>query len=164
MTLLRFKYRAMLGDTFIDVDADTEEEAKKFARCQLIQALRDEDFIVWQTGDNERGGGCAMTRITHTDGKWWVPEADFDALAARLAAVRQIIDEWSRDEWSHLSAVRRIAAAVRAADSADKCVSAGCSAPAKTGGFLCAAHEFNGPKDSAEAEPFRELNEDGSFK
>lgn len=50
MSDFKFKYRAFLPDTFIDVEADTEEEAQKFARCQLIQKLRDEHLIVWQTG------------------------------------------------------------------------------------------------------------------
>ncbi len=60
--MLKYHYRAMFGDTFIDVDANSDEEAQKFARCQLIQQLEDEHFIVWRTGEIETTEGKESAR------------------------------------------------------------------------------------------------------
>jgi hypothetical protein len=68
VTLLRHKFRALLSDTFIDVDADTEEEAQRFARARLIQELEASHFIVWQTGTNEPESIADRESPRHTDG------------------------------------------------------------------------------------------------
>jgi hypothetical protein len=45
------KFRAMLGDQFIDVDADSEKAAQEMAFAKFVRSLRPEHFTVWETGD-----------------------------------------------------------------------------------------------------------------
>ncbi len=47
------KWRAMLGDQFIDVEADTEEGAQEQAFARLVRDLKPQDFTAWPTGDHD---------------------------------------------------------------------------------------------------------------
>jgi hypothetical protein len=47
------KYRAMLGDRFIEVEASSEEEAQNLAFAKAVRDLKPQDFTVWATGDQE---------------------------------------------------------------------------------------------------------------
>jgi len=42
------KYRALLSDTFLAIEATSEEEAQQKAKELLIQQLSADDFIVWE--------------------------------------------------------------------------------------------------------------------
>jgi hypothetical protein len=44
------KYRAMLGDQFIDVEADTEAAAQEQAFAKFVRSLSPAHFTVWPTG------------------------------------------------------------------------------------------------------------------
>lgn len=47
------KYRALLGDQFIDVEADSEEAAQEQAFAVTVRGLSPADFIVWETGPRD---------------------------------------------------------------------------------------------------------------
>lgn len=47
------KFRAMLGDQFIDVEADTEKAAQEQAFAKLVRSLSPAQFIVWPTGNED---------------------------------------------------------------------------------------------------------------
>jgi hypothetical protein len=44
------KFRAMLGDRFLDVEAETEAAAQEQAFARLVRDLSPSDFTVWETG------------------------------------------------------------------------------------------------------------------
>lgn len=50
------KYRALLGDQFIDVDADSDRAAQEMAFAKFIRALTPAHFTVWATGDQDEWG------------------------------------------------------------------------------------------------------------
>lgn len=47
------KFRAMLCDTFIDVQASDELAAQEMAFAKCVRDLSPSDFIVWQTDEND---------------------------------------------------------------------------------------------------------------
>lgn len=47
------KYRCMLGDRFIDVEAENEQEAQEQAFARHIRSLTPVDFQVWPTGKDD---------------------------------------------------------------------------------------------------------------
>ena len=47
------KFRAMLGDQFIDVEADTEEAAQEQAFAKFVRSLSPAHFTVWETGPQD---------------------------------------------------------------------------------------------------------------
>lgn len=47
------KFRALLGDRFIDVEAESEEEAQNLAFAKAVRDIRPQDLVVWQTGDHD---------------------------------------------------------------------------------------------------------------
>lgn len=47
------KYRAMLGDRFIEVEAHSEEAAQEQAFAKLVRDLKPQEFTVWETGDHD---------------------------------------------------------------------------------------------------------------
>lgn len=53
------KYRALLGDRFIDVEAETEEEAQNLAFAKAVRGLKPQDFIVWETGEHDEWADTA---------------------------------------------------------------------------------------------------------
>lgn len=44
------KYRCLLGDQFIDVEADSEAAAQEQAFAKLVRSLSPAQFTVWETG------------------------------------------------------------------------------------------------------------------
>lgn len=44
------KWRAMLGDQFIDVEADSEKAAQEMAFARLVRQLSPAHFICWESG------------------------------------------------------------------------------------------------------------------
>lgn len=44
------KFRCMLGDQFIDVEADSEAGAQEQAFAKLVRDLSPAQFIAWETG------------------------------------------------------------------------------------------------------------------
>jgi hypothetical protein len=58
------KFRAMFGDTFIDVEADDEVGAARLAAHKLRESINADSFIVWEnedrTGPTERGGDAGV--------------------------------------------------------------------------------------------------------
>lgn len=44
------KFRCLLGDQFIDVEAESEAGAQEQAFAKLVRSLSPEQFIVWETG------------------------------------------------------------------------------------------------------------------
>jgi hypothetical protein len=60
------KFRALLGDQFIDVEADSEEAAQEQAFAKTVRSLSPAHFTVWPTGpDDEWGeerGPCSTCR------------------------------------------------------------------------------------------------------
>lgn len=47
------KYRCMLGDRFIDVEADSEEQAQNVAFAKHLRSLSPAHFTVWETGSQD---------------------------------------------------------------------------------------------------------------
>lgn len=47
------KFRAMLGDQFIDVEAETEAAAQEQAFAKFVRSLSPAHFTVWETGDQD---------------------------------------------------------------------------------------------------------------
>lgn len=45
------KFRAMLGDQFIDVEADSEKAAQEQAFAKFVRSLSPAHFTVWETGN-----------------------------------------------------------------------------------------------------------------
>jgi hypothetical protein len=45
------KFRAMLGDRFLDVDADSTEAAQEAAFALFVARLKPQDFTVWPTDE-----------------------------------------------------------------------------------------------------------------
>lgn len=50
------KYRALLGDQFLEVEADTEEAAQEQAFAKMVRALSPSHFVVWPTGPQDEWG------------------------------------------------------------------------------------------------------------
>lgn len=44
------KFKALLPDTFLEVEAETEREAQLEAIKVLVEKLQADDFIVWEQG------------------------------------------------------------------------------------------------------------------
>lgn len=47
------KYRCMLGDQFIDVEAETEAGAQEMAFARTVRSLSPAHFTVWPTGSED---------------------------------------------------------------------------------------------------------------
>lgn len=47
------KFRCMLGDQFIDVEAATEAAAQEQAFAKFVRSLSPAHFTVWETGDQD---------------------------------------------------------------------------------------------------------------
>jgi hypothetical protein len=47
------KWRCMLGDRFIDVEADSEVAAQEQAFARTVRDLTPADFIAWETGPTD---------------------------------------------------------------------------------------------------------------
>lgn len=47
------KYRALLGDRFLEVEADDEQHAQEIAFAKLVRDLTPRDFTVWPTGPED---------------------------------------------------------------------------------------------------------------
>lgn len=45
------KFRALLGDQFIDVEADSEKAAQEQAFAKFVRSLSPAHFTVWETGE-----------------------------------------------------------------------------------------------------------------
>lgn len=56
------RFRAMLPDWFIDVEAPTEEDAARLAREALLRDLKPESFIVWPSDRQDKAPGSAGGR------------------------------------------------------------------------------------------------------
>lgn len=47
------KFRCLLGDRFLDVEADSEAAAQEQAFARLVRDLSPSNFIVWETGPQD---------------------------------------------------------------------------------------------------------------
>jgi hypothetical protein len=47
------KFRCMLGDRFLDVQAESLEAAQEQAFARLVRDLSPADFIAWETGPTD---------------------------------------------------------------------------------------------------------------
>lgn len=47
------RYRALLGDQFLEVEAESEEAAQEQAFAKLIRSLSPAHFTVWETGEQD---------------------------------------------------------------------------------------------------------------
>lgn len=47
------KYRALLGDKFLYVEADNEAAAQEIAFAKTVRDLKPTDFTVWETGPDD---------------------------------------------------------------------------------------------------------------
>jgi hypothetical protein len=47
------KYRALLGDRFLDIEAESEAGAQEQAFARLVRDLSPGDFTVWPTGPGD---------------------------------------------------------------------------------------------------------------
>lgn len=47
------KFRCMLGDQFIDVEAETEAGAQEMAFARTVRSLSPAHFTVWPTGSHD---------------------------------------------------------------------------------------------------------------
>jgi len=47
------KFRCLLGDRFLDVEADSEAAAQEQAFARLVRDLSPADFTAWRTGPQD---------------------------------------------------------------------------------------------------------------
>jgi hypothetical protein len=47
------KFRCMLGDRFLDVQAESLEAAQEQAYAKLVRDLSPSDFVAWETGPTD---------------------------------------------------------------------------------------------------------------
>jgi hypothetical protein len=50
------KFRALLGDRFLEVEAETVEGAQEQAFAKLVRDLSPADFTAWPTDENDEWG------------------------------------------------------------------------------------------------------------